>query len=278
MLLKPSKPSEDKAYRGLVYHDEWTQTHSSWTNNHRSFYITLRDVYDKRIFAEKLLTHKANCNAISDVYGFMTAFRYDMQIRMNTFAHRIASKDGAAIPDITVKQEVVVEQCYSVVRSHGETAWKDNYYAPGGSHAAYDPDTGCKKPELSRSSSAPNNNNNGRQNPHINRNNYNTYGQHNNSFAFGQNNHQERRRENNRGRYGGNMTSGSHGYNFYNNYDSGHQHQSHHLNTNSYNYDNGSSNYGGDGGGDGRKRFRSSGKGDAGEKQSAGGAPSGSKP
>ncbi|KAA1115366.1 hypothetical protein PGT21_035704 [Puccinia graminis f. sp. tritici] len=34
MLLKPSKSSEDKAYRGLAYHDEWTQTHSTWTNNH----------------------------------------------------------------------------------------------------------------------------------------------------------------------------------------------------------------------------------------------------
>ncbi|KAA1132503.1 hypothetical protein PGTUg99_007114 [Puccinia graminis f. sp. tritici] len=133
MLLKPSKSSEDKAYRGLAYHDEWMQTHSTWTNNHRSFFITLRDVYNKSIFANKLLIHKANCDEIADVYGFMTAFRYNMQIRMNAFAHRLPSKDGAAVPDITVKQDVVVEQCYSIVRSHGETSWKDNHYAPGGS-------------------------------------------------------------------------------------------------------------------------------------------------
>ncbi|KAA1081279.1 hypothetical protein PGT21_032915 [Puccinia graminis f. sp. tritici] len=34
MLLKPSKSSEDKAYRVLAYHDEWTQTHLVWTKNH----------------------------------------------------------------------------------------------------------------------------------------------------------------------------------------------------------------------------------------------------
>ncbi|KAA1088420.1 hypothetical protein PGT21_006491 [Puccinia graminis f. sp. tritici] len=282
MLLKPSKSGEDKAYRGLAYHDEWTQTHSSWTNNHRSFYITLRDVYNKTLFAEKLLIHKANCDAIADVYGFMTAFRYDMQIRMNAFAHRITSKDGAAIPDITVKQDVVIEQCYSVVRSHGETAWKDNYYAPGGSHAAYDPDTGCKKPELARSNSAPSHQLGGRQNHHFNRYN-NAYGHINNSNTFVQSNHQDRRRENHRGRYGGNLTPGgfNNNHNYNNNYDSDHHSQSHQFNMNSYNYDHGNPNYGGDyhnGGGDGRKRFRSSGKGDSGEKQSIGGAASGSKP
>ncbi|EFP76754.1 uncharacterized protein PGTG_02215 [Puccinia graminis f. sp. tritici CRL 75-36-700-3] len=153
LMLKPSKSTEDKAYRGLAYHDEWTQTHSSWTNNHRAFYITLRDVYNKGIFAEKLRIHKENCDAISDVYGFMTAFRYDMQVRMNAFAHRIPSKDGAAVPDISVKQMVVVEQCYSTVRSLGEASWKDNNYAPGFSHANVDPDTGFKRPDLHKSSS-----------------------------------------------------------------------------------------------------------------------------
>ncbi|KAA1072572.1 hypothetical protein PGTUg99_019740 [Puccinia graminis f. sp. tritici] len=115
LTIKPSKSSEEKAYRGLAYHDEWTQSHSSWTNNHRSFYITLRDVYNKKLFAEKLRIHKENCDEIADVYGFMTAFRYNMQTHMNAFAHRVPSKDGAAIPDISVKQMVVVEQCYSTV-------------------------------------------------------------------------------------------------------------------------------------------------------------------
>ncbi|EHS64310.1 uncharacterized protein PGTG_20922 [Puccinia graminis f. sp. tritici CRL 75-36-700-3] len=153
LTIKPSKSSEDKAYRGLAYHDEWTQSHSSWTNNHRSFYITLQDVYNKKLFAEKLRIHKENCDEIADVYGFMTAFRYDMQTRMNAFAHRVPSKDGAAIPDISVKQMVVVEQCYSTVRSFGEASWKDNNYAPGFSHAGYDPDTGLRRPDFHKSAS-----------------------------------------------------------------------------------------------------------------------------
>ncbi|KAA1121086.1 hypothetical protein PGTUg99_009055 [Puccinia graminis f. sp. tritici] len=117
LLLKPARSSEDKAYRGLAFNDEWTQSHSAWTNNHHTFYITLRDVYSKGIFAEKLRKHKENCDSISDVYGFMTAFRYDMQVRMNAFAHRVQSKDGAALPDISVKQSVMVEQCYKLVKS-----------------------------------------------------------------------------------------------------------------------------------------------------------------
>ncbi|KAA1085892.1 hypothetical protein PGT21_022685 [Puccinia graminis f. sp. tritici] len=155
LLLKPAKSSEDKAYRGLAFNDEWTQSHSDWTNNHRSFFITLRDVYNKKIFAGKLLKHKENCDSIADTYGFMTAFRYDMQIRMNAFTHRVPSKDGAALPDIAVKQGIVIEQCYSTVRSFGESNWKDNLYAPGQSHAAYDPDTGTKRPELMKASSFP---------------------------------------------------------------------------------------------------------------------------
>ncbi|KAA1096434.1 hypothetical protein PGT21_016755 [Puccinia graminis f. sp. tritici] len=142
LSAKPAKSTEDRAYRGHPFHNEWTQTHSKWTNNHRIFHLTLRDVYNKKLFADKLLIHKMNCDAISDEYGFMTAFRYDMQVRANAFAHRVQSKDGAAIPDISVKQSLVAERCYNDVRSAGETRWTDNYYAPGGSHSHIDPDTG----------------------------------------------------------------------------------------------------------------------------------------
>ncbi|KAA1117235.1 hypothetical protein PGTUg99_037234 [Puccinia graminis f. sp. tritici] len=48
---------------------------------------------------------------------------------MNVFAHRVPSKDGAALPDIA-----------------------DNLYAPGQSHAAYNPDTGTKRPDLIKAS------------------------------------------------------------------------------------------------------------------------------
>ncbi|KAA1093768.1 hypothetical protein PGTUg99_027813 [Puccinia graminis f. sp. tritici] len=152
LSARPSKSSEDKAYRGHPYDNEWTQTHSKWTNNHRIFHLTLRDVYNKKLFADKLLIHKMNCDTISDEYGFMTAFRYDMQVRANAFAHRVQSKDGAAIPDISVKQNLVAKRCYNDVRSAGETRWTDNYYAPGGSHAHIDPDTGRDR-VLTRSTS-----------------------------------------------------------------------------------------------------------------------------
>jgi hypothetical protein len=152
LSAKPAKSTEDRAYRGHPFHSEWTQTHSRWTNNHRIFHLTLRDVYNKKLFADKLLVHKMNCDEISDEYGFMTAFRYDMQVRANAFAHRVQSKDGAAIPDISVKQNLVAERCYNEVRSAGETRWTDNYYAPGGSHSHIDPDTGRDR-VLNRSTS-----------------------------------------------------------------------------------------------------------------------------
>ncbi|KAA1093573.1 hypothetical protein PGTUg99_028790 [Puccinia graminis f. sp. tritici] len=148
LTTRPSKSSEDKAYRGLPFYNEWTQTHSKWTNNHRIFHLTLRDVYHKTCFAEKLLIHKRNCDEISDEFGFMTAFRYDMQVQANAFAHRVQSKDGAAVPDISVKQNLVAERCYNEVHSAGETKWTDNYYAPGGSHDGIDPDTGRERPPL----------------------------------------------------------------------------------------------------------------------------------
>jgi hypothetical protein len=263
LALKPAKSTKDKAYRGLAYNDEWSQSHSAWTNNHRAFYKTLRDVYNKKIFAEKLLIHKENCDAISDVYGFMTAFRYDMQIRMNAFAHQLPSKDGAAIPDIAVKQSVVIEQCYSIVRSFGEASWKDNLYAPGNSHTNFNPDTGTRRPEMMKSASFP-------------------MGKH----LGGPGNHQDRRRENKRWNPNHDIWShqGYHSYgtpNIYNqnnptyNHGGGaqpyfqHNHFNHaqnDLNQFSSNFNQGGYNAVSRGGlGDGRKRFRGGSSGEGGK-------------
>ncbi|KAI9605903.1 hypothetical protein H4Q26_004273 [Puccinia striiformis f. sp. tritici PST-130] len=140
--LKHPRSSEDKAYKGHAWLSEWTQTRTKWTSNHRSFHLTLRDSYGKVRFAAKLLKHKENCDAIADQYGFMTAFRYDMEVRKNTFLHRIPSKDGAAVSDIEVRQELIIEMCYTTVRTNMEAAWIDNYYASGGTHAFIDPETG----------------------------------------------------------------------------------------------------------------------------------------
>ncbi|KAA1135287.1 hypothetical protein PGTUg99_025747 [Puccinia graminis f. sp. tritici] len=281
LLLKPSKSSEDKAYRGLAFNDEWTQSHSAWTNNHRSFYITLRDVYNKKLFAEKLLRHKENCDNIADVYRFMTAFRYDMQIRLNAFAHRVPSKDGAAIPDISVKQLIVVEQCYSTVRSFGEANWKDNYYAPGQSHASYDPDTGSKRPELIKAASFPNMKNQGSQNG---------------TGAFNSENHQGRRKESRRfGRYSGQDNWGRFNYGGHQGYSNDNGHYGYANNYSNYQNDYGTANnqfqshfnhgsgYVQDQGmNDGRKRFRpSQNQGDqgpsVGQKKGSGGEQPGRK-
>ncbi|KAA1138413.1 hypothetical protein PGTUg99_004944 [Puccinia graminis f. sp. tritici] len=188
---------------------------------------------------------------------------------------RLPLKDGTAVPEITVKQDVVVEQCYSIVRSHGETGWKDNHYTPGGSHASYNPDTGAKKLELFRLNSVPNHHCNNCQQTHFNQ--YNNTG-------YGLSNHQERRRDLQRSCYRGNtmQVNFPNSYNYNTNYNNTYhsqapQHHSNFIN----NYNNNHPSYGGgyhQPTGDGRKRFRSSGnKLEANEKPLAGMA-SGSKP
>ncbi|KAI7948438.1 hypothetical protein MJO29_010103 [Puccinia striiformis f. sp. tritici] len=118
--FKGSK-STDKTYKVLSWLSEWTQTRSKWTQNHRAFHLTLRDVYNKVIFAAKLLKHKENCDGIGDQYGFMTAFRYDIQVHHNTFLHRVHTTSGAAIQDIKIRQVSIVEVCYTTVRTNLET-------------------------------------------------------------------------------------------------------------------------------------------------------------
>ncbi|OAV96363.1 hypothetical protein PTTG_00677, partial [Puccinia triticina 1-1 BBBD Race 1] len=133
ITLRQARPGDnEKAYKGLAYPSEWSQTHSEWTKNHKNYYLTLRDVYDKGLFAAKLLQHKENCDAIaSSGHGFMTAFRYDMAVRETAFAHRIASEDGSAIQDISVHQTLLMQSCYTTAMSFGEVTWMENKYAPG---------------------------------------------------------------------------------------------------------------------------------------------------
>ncbi|KAA1139057.1 hypothetical protein PGTUg99_034979 [Puccinia graminis f. sp. tritici] len=77
----------------------------------------------------------------------MVAFRYDMEVRSNTFSHRITDEDVKnAIPDISQRKESVVEQCYNTCRNFGELEWEENLYAPGLSHSNHDPLTGYLKP------------------------------------------------------------------------------------------------------------------------------------
>ncbi|KAA1112878.1 hypothetical protein PGT21_013803 [Puccinia graminis f. sp. tritici] len=130
-------------YKGFAFVQEWTQTYAQWTRNHRAFCKTLHDVYKIIKFSKLLATHKNNCDDITEEFGFMVAFRYDMEVRSNTFSHRITDEDVKnAIPDISQRKESVVEQCYNVCRHFGELEWEENLYAPGLSHSNHDPLTG----------------------------------------------------------------------------------------------------------------------------------------
>ncbi|KAA1101403.1 hypothetical protein PGT21_018904 [Puccinia graminis f. sp. tritici] len=161
----------------------------------------------------------------------MTAFRYDMQIRMNVFAHRVPSKDGAALPDIAVKQGI--------------------------SHAAYNPDTGTKRPDLIKASLFPS----ARGSTHQGGN-----------GGFQHDNHQSRRRDTRRfGRGNGPDQWGNFNYGFQNqgydgsNYGYNHQYNNQQPSYNHQNRQQFNGNFGhsaasgsGQGGGDSRKRFRPS--------------------
>ncbi|OAV93075.1 hypothetical protein PTTG_27420 [Puccinia triticina 1-1 BBBD Race 1] len=106
-------------------------------------YKGLADVYGMEFFAARLLVHKEHCDAIAaSAYGFMTALRYDMAIRMTAFAHRIASEEGSAIQDISIRQQTLIEELYVTVRTFGEAGWKENRYAPGQEYAHADPEIG----------------------------------------------------------------------------------------------------------------------------------------
>ncbi|KAI7944837.1 hypothetical protein MJO28_010532 [Puccinia striiformis f. sp. tritici] len=135
-------------YKGYGFVDEWDMTHSSWTTNHRKFYKTLVNVYDITKFAALLLIHKGHCDDIIDEKGFMVAFRYDMQMRLNMFCHWIPVNGKSCIPDISQRKEHLVEHCYTIARNFGELQWKDNHYAPGHSHRSIDPITGQPKQNL----------------------------------------------------------------------------------------------------------------------------------
>ncbi|KAA1097283.1 hypothetical protein PGT21_001804 [Puccinia graminis f. sp. tritici] len=143
-----SSGDKDKSggYKGFAFVQEWTQTYAQWTRNHRAFCKTLHDVYKIIKFSKLLATHKNNCDDITEEFGFMVAFRYDMEVRSNTFSHRITDEEVKnAIPDISQRKESVVEQCYNVCRNFGELEWEENLYAPGLSHSNHDPLTGYLK-------------------------------------------------------------------------------------------------------------------------------------
>ncbi|POW01541.1 hypothetical protein PSTT_12443 [Puccinia striiformis] len=115
--------STDKTYKGLLWLSEWTQTRSKWTKNHRAFHLTLRDVYNKVIFAAKLLKHKENCDAIGDQYGFMTAFSsYKLRnqvVRETRRRGRLTLDDQPRYGETSPTGQVTISQCQNWRRQYG---------------------------------------------------------------------------------------------------------------------------------------------------------------
>ncbi|EHS63123.1 uncharacterized protein PGTG_20710 [Puccinia graminis f. sp. tritici CRL 75-36-700-3] len=223
-----SDKEKSGGYKGFAFVQEWTQTYAQWTRNHRAFCKTLHDVYKIKKFSKLLATHKNNCDDITEEFGFMVAFRYDMEVRNNTFSHRITDEDVKnAIPDISQRKESVVEQCYNVCRNFGELEWEENLYAPGLSHCGQDPLTGYLKP--SKFGNHPNNgyqnnsmiNNpisggqwvNQSNNPYGSNNNHNM-NRNNNAFHFQNNNNSNNNNPNNNKRPRGGYRGGNYSNNF----------------------------------------------------------------
>jgi hypothetical protein len=139
-------------YTGYPYPSEWTQTFSKWTINHREFYLTMRDVYKFHKFAKWIYKHKRNADEVQAKDGFMVALRYDIQIRANTFAHRVKNADGSqSVANISIMQPKVQQSCYTTARCFNKLEFGDiNPYSKGKAREDWDPTTGskrAKKPE-----------------------------------------------------------------------------------------------------------------------------------
>ncbi|EFP77782.1 uncharacterized protein PGTG_03738 [Puccinia graminis f. sp. tritici CRL 75-36-700-3] len=145
---KSDDSSETKdRYSGLKFQNEWEQSFSDWTINHRAFHLALRDIYRFPTFAGWLLVHKANCDRMQAKDGFMTALRYDIQLRTNVFAHRVVINGDPSVPDISVLRTDIAESCYAEARNFDELGFRDtNPYAAGGPRAHLDPLTCLPKP------------------------------------------------------------------------------------------------------------------------------------
>ncbi|KAA1105710.1 hypothetical protein PGT21_016389 [Puccinia graminis f. sp. tritici] len=144
---KSDESSETKdRYSGLKFQNEWEQSFSDWTINHRAFHLALRDIYQFPTFAGWLLEHKANCDRMQAKEGFMTALRYDIQLRTNVFAHRVVINGDPSVPDISVLRIDIAESCYAEARNFDKLGFRDtNPYAAGGPRAHIDPLTGLPK-------------------------------------------------------------------------------------------------------------------------------------
>ncbi|KNF04476.1 hypothetical protein PSTG_02389 [Puccinia striiformis f. sp. tritici PST-78] len=145
-IKKQSKTDEKNGeYTGFSYPNEWSQSFAKWTSNYCNFLVTIRDVYDHKDFAVWIVKHKENVDNIIAVDGFLTGFRYDIQVRQNAFAFR-KKRDGVELmTDISVLRTTIRDEAWSLTRKLDELDYTDNPYVRGGSKPEWDPRTGKPK-------------------------------------------------------------------------------------------------------------------------------------
>ncbi|OAV87573.1 hypothetical protein PTTG_29378 [Puccinia triticina 1-1 BBBD Race 1] len=129
---------KDGNYIGYEYPNEWTQSFSKWTTNHQNFYITFRDMYGYKEFAEWILVHKENVDKIVGEEGFMTAFRYNMIVQQNAF---FVSSYGYIRRDFCA---------WRITSTLGENDETNNPYAIGAKKFGFDPNTGKQRVKLQK--------------------------------------------------------------------------------------------------------------------------------
>lgn len=132
-------------YTGYPYPHEMTQSYSTWNTNYRNFVRTLRDVYHFKTFAEWAEKHQENVEFYHTRDKWMTAFRYDIKIRLNAFAFRVSHNGNNAPPDISQRREDIAALCFAETRRLDEGSFDDNPYAKGGSKFGFDWTTGLPR-------------------------------------------------------------------------------------------------------------------------------------
>lgn len=132
-------------YTGYPYPHEMTQSYSTWNTNYRNFVQTLRDVYHFKTFSEWAERHQENVEFYHTRDNWMTAFRYDIKIRLNAFAFRVSHNGNNAPPDISQKREDIAALCFAETRRLDEGSFEDNPYAKGGPKFGFDWTTGLPR-------------------------------------------------------------------------------------------------------------------------------------
>lgn len=132
-------------YTGYLYPHEMTQSYSAWNVNYRNFVTTLQEVYKFKLFATWAEAHQANVEFYHARDNWMTAFRYNIKIRMNAFAFRVSEGGISAPPNISQKHEDIAAICFAESRRLNEGSFTENPYAKGGARFGFDWTTGLPR-------------------------------------------------------------------------------------------------------------------------------------